>query len=80
MGEVDETSIKFLILVAVVLVGAVSIMQGAFMAGVMACTGIVFVYFVAIWVRRSDEGSARVDVLDERLADLEKRVHQIEEG
>jgi hypothetical protein len=78
---VKEPSItKLLVLVIIVLIAAVSVIQGSYLPGMMGGVGVLLLYYFATWVRQSEAGRSRLDLLDERLVELEKRVRKIEEG
>lgn len=70
---------KLLVLVIIVLIAAVSVIQGSYLPGMMGGVGVLLLYYFATWVRQSEAGRSRLDLLDERLVELEKRVRKIEE-
>lgn len=70
---------KLLVFLVIVAIVAVSIMQGAFLPGIFAATGVLVLYYLFGWVRESEERSNRLDLVDQRILELEKRVGQLEE-
>jgi predicted PurR-regulated permease PerM len=75
----EPSTTKLLLLVAVILIAAVSIIQGAYLPGILAAIGVLVLYYFATWVKQGEERVSRVDLMDQRLVDLEKRVTKIED-
>ena len=75
-----QTSIaRLFLLVITMLIAAISLIQGAYLPGIIAAVGILLLYYVAMWLGRSEKGRSRMDLMDERLLDLEKRVRKFQE-
>ena len=75
----EPSRIKLLVLLIMVLIAAVSIIQGAFLSGIMAAIWVLILYYFATWMKQGEERRSRQDLMDQRLIELEKRVRQIEE-
>ena len=75
----EPSTIKLLVLLIMVLIAAVSIIQGAILSGIMAAIWVLLLYYFATWIKQSGERRSRQDLMDQRLVELEKRVRQIEE-
>lgn len=71
------TRLFIILLIAVIML--VAVIQGAFLPGIIASMGVVGLYYFAILVNRSEERKSRIDLIDERLFQLENRVRDIEE-
>ena len=69
---------KLFVLLVIILIAAVSIIQGAFLPGILAAVLVLLLYYNVQWVRQREDRRSRVDLMDERLVDLEKRVREIE--
>lgn len=75
----EPSATKLLVFLVIAAIVAVSIMQGAFLPGIFTATGVLVLYYLLGWVRQSEERSNRLDLVDQRVLELEKRIGQLEE-
>lgn len=75
----EQSVARLLTLFAITVVVAMSVIQGAYLPGIIAGVGILILYYIAKWVREGEGRRSRIDLVDERLVELEKRVSRIED-
>ncbi len=75
----EPSATKLLVFLVIAAIAAVSIMQGAFLPGIFTATGVLVLYYLFGWARQSEERSNRLDLVDQRVLELEKRIGQLEE-
>lgn len=73
-----QSNLKFVVFILAVVILALSVVQGAYLTGLISILWLVIIYYGLVWLAGQREATSRIDTLDERVLRVEKKLDELE--